>query len=88
VGSTIVIKDVDDEAFRNLKGEAIRSGMSVGEAATQSFRLWVQQRNLRRVRDTTRQRKAAEIMDKNRAKTRPRADWSAAEAVKTSRKTH
>jgi hypothetical protein len=83
VGSTIVIKDVDDEAFRNLKGEAVRSGMRVGEAATQSFRLWVQQRSLRRVRDTTRQRKAAEIMDRNRAKTQPREDWSAVEVVRT-----
>jgi hypothetical protein len=87
VGPTIVIKDVDDEAFRNLKGEAIRSGMRVGEAATQSFRLWVQQRNLRR-RDTTRQRKAAEIMDRNRAKTRPRTDWSATEVVRTYREIH
>ena len=55
MGSTVVIKDVDDEAYKSLKGEAMRAGMKVGEAASQSFRSWVQQRRLRRVRDVDRQ---------------------------------
>jgi hypothetical protein len=82
MGSTIVIKDVDDEAFKNLKGEAMRSGMKVGEAASQSFRFWVQQRGLRRIRDVDRQRKAAEIIDRNRSSTAPRADWSSVDVVR------
>ncbi len=87
MGSTIVIKDVDDEAFRNLKGEAVRSGMRVGEAATQSFKLWVQQHKLRRVRDVDRQRMATEIMDRNRSKIAPREDWSAVDVVRVWRET-
>ena len=83
VGSTIVIKDVDDEAYKSLKGEAVRSGMKVGEAASQSFRHWVQHRRLRRVRDTDRQMKAAEIMDRNRSRTAPRSDWSSVDVIRT-----
>src|SRR5437660_11306587 len=59
LGSNIVIKDVDAAVYRSLKGEAIEAGMKVGEAASQAFRLWVQQRNLGRVRDRARMRKAA-----------------------------
>jgi hypothetical protein len=82
MGSTIVIKDVEDDAYRSLKGEAMRSGMKVGEAASQSFRSWVQQRRLRRVRDTDRQRRAAEIMDRNRSRTAPRSDWSSVDVIR------
>jgi len=83
MGTTIVIKGVDDEAYRSLKGEAMRSGMKVGEAASLSFRSWVQQRRLRRVRDVDRQRRAAEIMDRNRSKTAPRGDWSSVDVVRS-----
>ena len=83
MGTTIVIKDVDDEAFKNLKGEAMRSGMKVGEAASQSFRFWVQQHRLRRVRDVDRQRRAAEIIDRNRSKTVTRGDWSSVDVVRS-----
>ena len=82
MGTTIVIKDVDDDAYRSLKGEAMRSGMKVGEAASQSFRHWVQQRRLRRVRDVDRQRRAAEIMDRNRSRTAPRGDWSSVDVIR------
>jgi len=82
MGTTIVIKDVDDDAYRSLKGEAVRSGMKVGEAASESFRHWVQQRRLRRARDTDRQRRAAEIMDRNRSKTAPRGDWSSVDVIR------
>jgi len=81
--SNIVIKDVDDEAFKSLKGEAMRSGMKVGEAASQSFKFWVQQRRLRRVRDADQQRKAAEIMDRNRSRTTPCGDWSSVDVVRS-----
>lgn len=79
---TIVIRDADEETFRNLKSEAMKAGLKVGEAASQAFRLWVQQRRLQRVRDIDRLRKAAEVMDWNRAKLMQREDWSAVEVIR------
>lgn len=79
---TIVIRDADEETFRNLKSEAMKAGLKVGEAASQAFRLWVQQRRLQRVRDIDRLRKAAEVMDWNRAKLMQREDWSGVEVIR------
>ncbi len=66
MGSNVVIRDVDDAAYRRLKVEAIKAGLKVGEAASQAFRLWVQKRSLRRVRDRERMRRASEEMDRIR----------------------
>ncbi|MBS7638505.1 hypothetical protein KEJ49_06465 [Candidatus Bathyarchaeota archaeon] len=83
MGSTIVIKDVDEEAYRSLRSEAVKSGLRVGEAASQAFRLWVQQRRLGRLRDVDRLRRAAEVMDRNRAKLTQRKDWSSVEVIRS-----
>lgn len=82
MGSTIVIKEVDEEAFRNLKGEAVKAGLRVGEAASQAFRLWVQQRSLQKVKDFDRMKRAAEIMDRNRAKLGEIKEWSSVEVIR------
>lgn len=79
---TVVIKEVDEEAFRNLKGEAIKAGLKVGEAASQAFRLWVQQRSLQKVKDIDRMKKAAEIMDRNRVKLGELREWSSVEVIR------
>jgi len=79
---TVVIKEVDEEAFRNLKGEAVKAGLKVGEAASQAFRLWVQQRSLQKVKDIDRMKKAAEIMDRNRAKLGELKEWSSVEVIR------
>ena len=31
MGSDVVIKDVDEAAYRNLKGEAVKAGLKVGD---------------------------------------------------------
>lgn len=82
LGSTVVIKDVDEEAFRNLKGEAVKTGLKVGEAASQAFRLWVQQRTLQKVRDIDRLKKAAGVMDRNRARLGKLKEWSSVEVIR------
>jgi len=82
MGSTIVIKDIDDDAFRNLKGEAARAGIKVGDAASQAFRLWVQERGLQRVKDIDRLRNTAEVMDRNRSRLSGREDWSTVEVIR------
>ncbi len=66
MGSDVVIKDVDEAAYRNLKGEAVKAGLKVGEAASQAFRLWVHDRSLGRVRDFDRIRKASQEIDRLR----------------------
>jgi len=82
VETTVVIKDVEQEAFRNLKGEAAKAGLKVGEAASQAFKQWVQQRTLRRLRDVERMRQAARIIDENRAKLSVREEWSSVEEIR------
>ena len=82
MGSAVVIKDVDEEAFRNLKGEAVKAGLKVGEAASQAFRLWVQQRYLQRIKDIDRLRRAAEVMDRNRLRLTELKDWSSVEVIR------
>ncbi len=83
MGSNVVIKDVDEAAYRSLKGEAVKTGLKVGEAASQAFRLWVQQRSLGRVRDRDRMRRAALRTDEMRKKIGLVRDWSSTEVVRT-----
>ncbi len=82
MGSNIVIKDVDEAAYRNLRGEAIKAGLKVGEAASQAFRLWVQQRALGRVRDLDKMRRAAERMDQMRKEIGRVEGWSSTEVIR------
>jgi hypothetical protein len=82
MGSNIVIKDVDEAVYRSLKGEAIKAGMKVGEAASQAFKLWVQQRNLGRVRDRDKMRRAAARTDEMRRKIGPVKGWNSTEVIR------
>ena len=82
MGITVVIKDVEKNAFRSLKGEAAKSGLKIGEAASQAFKMWVQQRTLQKLRDIERMRKAARIIDENRAKLTPLKEWSGVEEIR------
>lgn len=79
-GVSVSIKDVDENAYRNLKAEAIRHDMRVGEAATEAFRLWVASKRQTRQRDEERMRKAAEEMDKLRME--GRVSWSGVEEIR------
>jgi len=69
-------------AYRNLRGEAVKAGLKVGEAASQAFRLWVQQRSLGRIRDTEKMRKAAERMDQLRKEIGRVEGWSSTEVIR------
>lgn len=82
MGSNIVIKGVDEAVYRNLKGEAVKAGMKVGEAASQAFRLWVQQRSLDRVRDRERMRRAAARTDEMRLKIGRVKGWDSTEVIR------
>jgi len=37
----IVVRNVDENAFRNLKVKAVEEGLSLGKAITQAIRAWV-----------------------------------------------
>lgn len=82
MGSNVVIKDVDDAAYRHFKGEAVKAGLKVGEAASQAFRLWVQDRSLKRVRDLDRMRRASEEMDRIRLEVGHVKGWSSTEVIR------
>ena len=82
LGLNVVIKDVDDTAYRHLKGEAIRAGLKVGEAASEAFRLWVQERSLKKVRDRDRVRRASEEIDRIRSEVGRVQGWSSTEVIR------
>jgi hypothetical protein len=82
LNSSVVIKGVDEDAYRSLKGEAAKAGLKVGEAASQAFRLWVQQRMLKRVRDVDRLKKVAERIDRNRETLKRAEGWSSVEVIR------
>jgi len=86
MGDTVVIKDVDQAAFRILKGEAAKEGLKIGEAASQAFRLWVQQKALKRVKDAARIKAACKRIDENRAKLKPVRDWNSVKEIRKWRK--
>ncbi len=82
LGSNIVVKDVDEVAYRHLKGEAVKAGLRVGEAASQAFRLWVQERSLGRVRDRDKIRRAADAIDRIRLQVGHVKGWSSTEVIR------
>jgi hypothetical protein len=77
---SVSIKDLDENAYRNLKAEAIRHGMKVSDAATEAFRLWVASKRQTRQRDRERMRNAAQRMDQLRAEAEP--GWHGAEEIR------
>ena len=77
---SVSIKDVDEGAFRNLKAEAVRRGIRVGDAATEAFRMWVSSRRQGRLRDGGQMLEAASDIDKLRIE--HKGKWSGAEEIR------
>jgi hypothetical protein len=77
---SVSIKDLDEDAYRNLKAEAVRSGMKVSDAATEAFRQWVASKRQTRHRDEQRMRNAAADMDVLR--NMGAEDWSGAKEIR------
>jgi hypothetical protein len=63
---SVSINDVDENALRNLKAEAVRIGIKVGDAATEAFRTWATSKRQSRVKDRGRMLEAARDMDQLR----------------------
>jgi len=63
---SVSIKDIDEGAYRNLKAEAVRRGLRVGDAATEAFRMWVASKRQQKLRDKERMLEAAKDMDRLR----------------------
>jgi len=85
LGSKIVIENVDEAVYKSLKGEAIKAGLKIGDAASQAFRLWVQQRSLGRIRDWEAMRKASRDMDLRRTRIGAVKGWSSTDIIGKSR---
>ncbi len=73
---------MDEAVYRSLKVEATKAGLKVGDAASQAFRLWVQQRSLGRVRDREAMHKAAREMDLRRARIGQAKGWSSTDVIR------
>ena len=82
MGTTVVIEDVDEEAFRRLKAEAVRRGIKIGQAASQAFRLWVQGTELKTLKDLSSLKKAAAAIEEARLKLKPISGWSSVEVIR------
>jgi len=77
---SVSIKDIDEDAFRNFKAEAVRMGLKIGDAATEAFRMWVASKRQTRIRDRGRMIEAARDMDELR--TSSGKGWSGAEEIR------
>jgi len=77
---SVSIKGVDEQAFRNLKAEAVRNGVKVGEAATEAFRMWVASKRQTVLRDRQKMLRAAKSMDNLRVQYKAR--WSGVEEIR------
>jgi hypothetical protein len=77
---SISIKDLDENVFRNLKAEAVRHGMRIGDAATEAFIMWVASKREAKMRDRERMLNAAKDMDELRSENK--VEWSGAEEVR------
>ncbi|MEM2902096.1 MAG: hypothetical protein QXO32_05140 [Candidatus Bathyarchaeia archaeon] len=83
MGITVVIKDVDESAFRRLKAEAVKKGIKVGQAASQAFRLWAQESELKPLKDLNRLRSAAEAIENARLKLKMIKEWSSVDVIRS-----
>ncbi|MBS7646138.1 MAG: hypothetical protein QXR65_07925 [Candidatus Bathyarchaeia archaeon] len=82
VGTTVVIRDVDEKAFKRLKAEAMLRGIKVGQAASQAFRLWVQESGMKPLKGLDRLREAADAVEGARLRLRPIEGWSSIEVIR------
>ena len=80
ITSSVSIKDVDGNIFRNFKAEAIKHGLKLGEAASEALRLWITFKKYGRVWDRDRMLKAARDIDELRKKSAK--GWSGVEEIR------
>ena len=78
-----MIKDVDENAFRRLKSEAIKKGVKIGPAASQAFRLRVQELELKPLKDFDRLKEATEAMEKARLNLQAMEGWPGVEVIRS-----
>jgi len=83
MGTSIVIKNADEDAFRRLKAEAIKKGIKIGQAASQAFRLWVQESELRPLKDLRRLKEAAKAIEDSRSRLQMIEGWSSVEVIRS-----
>jgi plasmid stability protein len=77
---SISIKDLDENVFRNLKAEAVRHGMKIGDAATEAFRMWIASKRETKMKDRERMLNAAKDMDALRSENK--VEWSGSEEIR------
>ncbi|MBS7626478.1 hypothetical protein KEJ51_05510 [Candidatus Bathyarchaeota archaeon] len=78
----VVIKDVDEKAFRMLKSEAVKKGIKIGQAASQAFRLWAQESGFKPLKDIDRLKEAIEAVGNIRQKLQTIEGWSSVEVIR------
>lgn len=79
--NTVVIRDVDEVAYRNLKGEAVKAGVRLGDAASEAFRDWAEKRG-GRIRDRAGMTKASKTMDEVRRSLGKVEGWNSVEVIR------
>lgn len=78
---SVSIKDIDESAFRNLKAEAVRAGIRVGDAASEAFRMWVASKRQARFHDKEKMDDAARDMDRLRVQF-GKVKWSGVKEIR------
>lgn len=80
---TVVIKGVDGDVYRNFKGEAMKLGLKMGQAATEAFRLWIHDCSSSRLAEIERRGSLSEAMDSRRAKLSRDDGWDSTEVIRS-----
>jgi hypothetical protein len=80
---TVVIKGVDGNVYRNFKGEAMKMGLKMGQAATEAFRLWVHHTTSSRLGELERRKSLSESMDAKRALLTSEDGWDSTELIRS-----
>lgn len=75
----ITIKNVRDDIFRIFKAEAVKKGLRLGEAVNEAFESWARSKRLRKLKDSSRIKRAIEHMDLTRT---PSEDWSGVREIR------
>jgi hypothetical protein len=88
-GETIVVKGVDERAYRRLKSKAAKEGLTMGQAASLAFSAWSERKGeidnaimSRSISDSEKILEAARLMDEVRSKLKVRVNWSSERVIR------
>jgi len=75
----VTIKNVSEDVFRIFKAEAVKKGLRLGDAVNEAFESWARSKRLKKLKDSSRIKRAIEHMDATRT---PSGAWSGVREIR------